>query len=134
MLDGYCQHYGVVNHVGHVQEVVALGNLKEGVAVVVVVVAVLHSDVVAGFNRQVKVVEASVAQQQHLAREVESKGIHIAIVVDGEMHVYIGVAHVGILHIGEKLLVEMEVKGVCAFGEALERQFVCGKLSHDGVC
>ena len=87
-----------------------------------VVVVVLHSDVVAGFNRQVKVVEASVAQQQHLAREVESKGIHIAIVVDGEMHVYIGVAHVGILHIGEKLLVEMEVKGVCAFGEALERQ------------
>ncbi len=81
-----------------------------------------------------QIVQTAVAQQHHFARNGKMLRVHVAVIVDGEMHVDVGVAHVGILHVGEKLLVEMIVKGVCAFGQALERQLECGKLSHDGVC
>ncbi len=133
MLYGYGQHHGVVEHVGHVQEIVAVGDFKQGVAVVVVVVAVFHGDFITSVYRHVQVVETTIAQQEHLARNDKGQGIHIAVVVYREAHVYVGVAHIGVFHIGEKLLVKMIVETVCALCQALERQFECGKLSHNGV-
>ena len=66
-----------------------------------------------------QVVETAVAQKHHLARDGEMKRIYVTVVVNSKVHVKIGVTHVGVLHVDEKLLVQMVIEGVYTFHQAL---------------
>ena len=130
VLDGNGEHDGVVDHICHIQESVAGGNFEHFIVVVVVVLAVLHHYVIGCFYREVEIVEATVANQGHLSGYAEVECVEFAVVYNGKLHIEVGPMDVGILHVGEELLVEVILEIMSACAKAFEWQFECRKFSH----
>lgn len=75
VLDGDFQRHCVINHVCHIEVVVAPGNFEQSVGLVSIVVAVFHIYPVAGVDGENQVVEATVAQQSHCSFELKFERI-----------------------------------------------------------
>lgn len=130
MLDGDCQRHGIVDHVGDIEIIVALGNLDELVGIIAEIVTVLDDDMIPGVNGEFQVVKTAVAGHDGHAGHLETEVIDIVAVIDGKVDVKGGAAHIGTFHILEKRFVEMELEVVCPYGERLQRQIERAKLTH----
>ena len=119
MLDGDGEFYGVVEHVGDIEGVVALWYLEYLVAVIVVVLAIFHYDVIGGVDGVVEVVEATVAYQHYFAADMEVEVVEVAVILHGKVYREVGVVDVAAFHIGKELFVEMILKFMSTCPEAL---------------
>ena len=125
-----CQRHGVVNHVGHVERRVALGDLHDVVRVVAVLLAVFHLHAVGSVDVERQVVKTTVTRHNDAPFHREMQVIHIVGIRHLKRHVHVRVADVGALHIVEELLVEVVLKLMRTLREALERQVELTELSH----
>ena len=120
VLDGYRQHYGVVNHIGDIESGVAHGYLEHLVIVVVLVFAVFHHDVVGRIDGEYQIVQAAVTQKGHIAGHLEVERIEIAVVHHRHMGIEVGIVDVFILHVLEEALVQMKVELMRAGAETFQ--------------
>lgn len=130
MLNGDGKRHGVENHIRHVEVVVRLGNLHQLIGIIAIGVAIFHLDTVGGVDIQHQVVKAAVAGHCHRPTANESQRIYIVGIRHRKMHMHIGIAHVGTLHILKKLLAEAVVEFMYTRRHAFERKLELAEVSH----
>jgi hypothetical protein len=134
MLDGYGQRYGIIEHIGYIEIVVAFRYYEQLVGVVIVILAILYCYVIGGVNRPFKVVKAAVTQKSDGAFYHKCHVVEVILVYNSKVDSKVGIVDVGALHIDKELLTEPILKSLSADRHAFQRQFIFSKLSHNAMC
>ncbi len=99
----YSQHGGIINNVSHIEIVVVLRYHQQRVSLVVVVIAVFHSEIIDGVYIKGQFVKTAVAKERQHTRQMKPEFIAFGTVIHIKSHPDIGIAHVFVFHILEKL-------------------------------
>lgn len=130
MLDGDCEHDGLVNHEGHVEVGVGGGNDEQLVVLVAVFIAELYGDMIVGVDRENQVVETTGADERESAGEVEAEVERVAMTGHDKLDLDVGVVDLIVFHIDKKLLAEVVAEVVLTLGQAVEPELEVGEFSH----
>ena len=127
------QHDGIVEHVSDIEVVVRVGDDKEVIGIIIVIVAIFDIYGVSGVDRQDEVVKTTVAEQSYRTGKGKLKVVDVVMIIYHKMNVNVGIADIGVLHIGEKLLIELIIKLMRSHAKRFQRQLIGRKLTHIGV-
>lgn len=121
---------GVVDDVGDVEVVVAPGYFHQGIAVVVIVVAIFDGDVVGRVHGPFKIIETTVTLESQHPFDMKIQVVDVAVVCHFKGHQKVGIADIAALHVREKFFTEAIAEVVLAFGKGFQRDFEFGEFSH----
>ena len=130
VLDRNGKRHRVVDHIGDIEVVVALGYDEHVVTLVVIVISIFHRHVISGVHRHDKAVKTTVAYESDTAGDVECHVIGLVLVHYIEAHGEVGVMNVATLHVDKKLFAEVKLIMMSPHGQAFEAEFEFSELSH----
>ena len=124
MLQGYRKHHAVIDHIGDVKRLIALGN-DEHLVGLVIVLAILDSGGIRRIDLEHQIIKTAVTLQSDRAGDFKRQRVDVMLVDNSERDVEIGVAHIGTFHCFKELLIEMISKFPGALRHRLKRDVEC---------
>lgn len=124
MACGDGQHYRVLKDIGHVKAQARLGYDKQIVALIIVVIAIFHLDMIIRVHLMIQGIQTAVTRYLKHSLAMECAVIGVIALLNVEMHLHVAGDDLGHLHVLEELCATLKILLEFPIRQACELHFV----------